>query len=575
MAGKGSLNNPGGPLSSGEDVQNEEPKMTQCGDDEIVFSASSVAKSAVSGSEEEGNGIMEAFGVLRDGLLAAQPAVDTGFRAAKAGTELGFEISKQVVHANFHLANSMIFGDAQPGEVSPVRSSVEGVIDLAHGITRASMDFSHEVTRASLDASDKALELAGAKQGQVVKSLTAYVERQRGKDGGFLDFHTKEALLGLAVLLGNLNTELKVKNPLKLMAGARALAEVQANHRKERREKRRSKMLSAAEWPTSRELEEWQVFVHFSAAAYGYQALRFLGITAPSKGRFSLTSDKEAIEALTGVSREDIALLHCDGEIYRPGHYVAVSRIHQKVVIAIRGTMRPQDALVDLVCEQTEFVSPFDSGDEVIEGSAHRGFLKSAQRLAGDLHEIVVQLLDENPGYELVVTGHSYGAAVATILTLMWSRMPVFRSRNIRAFAFAAPCSVCHRICRAPYTKRHVTSVILKDDIVARLSLSSFRDLQKAMIALAPSGTVPLSEKAQIYKQLERADPEEKLFSAGRVWMLKSEEFDGAPVVEVDPVDVLGSIELAPSIFSVHLPNEYLNAVNELRHESLLRSQLE
>mmetsp|Transcript_17529 Transcript_17529/g.34463 ORF Transcript_17529/g.34463 Transcript_17529/m.34463 type:complete len:696 (+) Transcript_17529:169-2256(+) len=498
------------------------------------------------------------LGYLRDGLSAAVPAVDTGFNFARSGTDLGFWFGKTAASAPFEAARWL----GVPATEGP-QNALTSVLDFAHGITRASLDFSNDITRASLGASDGALELSGAERGQTVKSLREYVNGLRGVDDSF---HTKDALLGLATLLGQLSGELTVKNPFKLMAGARALSEVQRERRMERLEKWRDspESKSATQVPDLEVVDEWFRYSQFAAAAYGHHALHFLGIAGPGTSRWSMKGDKAAIRGVTGIPEDDIIILHQGSEMYRPGHFVAVSHISRKVIISIRGTMRPHDVLVDLVCEQEELVSMYDN-EKVIEGRAHQGFMRSAQRLANDLHEPVVELLRSNPGYELVVTGHSLGAGVATLLTLLWARMPIFRDRNIRAFAYGSPCSVSHEIAQAPFTRKHITSIIVGDDIVSRLSLRSFQDLQRAMIAMAPASSVSKEEKSQIYASLERSKPEDKLYSAGRVYMLDSDEFGKEPLVEIDPVNILDAIELTESMFAIHLPNEYVRTLREMR----------
>jgi len=236
-------------------------------------------------------------------------------------------------------------------------------------------------------------------------------------------------------------------------------------------------------------------------------------------------------------------------------------------VIAVRGTLEMHDVLVDLVCASAPLTSVHDvkeDGSEIIvEGFAHSGFLKSAQYLASVLHAEVVEALRANPGYGLVITGHSLGAGVATLLTLLWARMPVFRARNIRAVVFAAPCSVCAQISQAPFTMRHITSVVTGDDIVSRLSLASFKDLQLEMMALANlSSSASTEERARALATVEREA--DTLHCAGRVWWINSAEFAPEPMVEVDPVRELSAIELFNDLFTIHLPSAYLDTLADM-----------
>lgn len=149
------------------------------------------------------------------------------------------------------------------------------------------------------------------------------------------------------------------------------------------------------------------------------------------------------------------------------------------------------------------------------------------------------------------------------MLALLWSEVPLFQERRIHAFAYGAPCSVCHEISQQERTKKHVTSIVIGDDIVSRLSLSSFKDLQRALIAMSPS--LGVGEKADMIKVVGRTNKADKLFTAGTVILLHSEEFNGHPQV-IDPVDTLHYIELSGDLFSVHTPNKYLDAVSKLHN---------
>lgn len=51
------------------------------------------------------------------------------------------------------------------------------------------------------------------------------------------------------------------------------------------------------------------------------------------------------------------------------------------------------------------------------------GFLRAACYLDLLLREIVSQSLRDHPNYTLLLCGHSLGAGVAAILTLIWSQI--------------------------------------------------------------------------------------------------------------------------------------------------------
>lgn len=81
------------------------------------------------------------------------------------------------------------------------------------------------------------------------------------------------------------------------------------------------------------------------------------------------------------------------------------------------------------------------------------------------------------PTYTVVITGHSLGAGTAVLLSLMLkSSYP-----DLRCFAFSPPgCLVTAEA--AVYCESFVTSVIIGDDIVPRLSVPSFERFKNNLI---------------------------------------------------------------------------------------------
>jgi sn1-specific diacylglycerol lipase len=83
-------------------------------------------------------------------------------------------------------------------------------------------------------------------------------------------------------------------------------------------------------------------------------------------------------------------------------------------------------------------------------------------------------------GYDVVCTGHSLGAGVASILTLLLRRRwhaSRFAAIRVRGFAFSPPGGLLSRPL-ADATKRFITSVIVGDDVIPRLSVSTLELLR-------------------------------------------------------------------------------------------------
>ena len=114
-------------------------------------------------------------------------------------------------------------------------------------------------------------------------------------------------------------------------------------------------------------------------------------------------------------------------------HFVAVDHENEKVVLAIRGTFSLSEMVVNIagfsrecirllvLCADCQYqvahsvvfiVGPFCNGE------AHSEMAKAAEHVWEVAGATVLRMLEENPGYELIITGHSLGSAVASLLNI-------------------------------------------------------------------------------------------------------------------------------------------------------------
>lgn len=156
--------------------------------------------------------------------------------------------------------------------------------------------------------------------------------------------------------------------------------------------------------------------------------------------------------------------------------YVAVDHETQSVVVAIRGTLSGHDALTDLAAV-TDSIT--------IEGlpvgwTAHRGMLQAAKFLYSQLVQLnlIEDALLLNPGYDLVVTGHSLGAGAAVLLSLLLKT----KYPQLRCYAFSPPGGLLS-LAAARYTESYCMTVIVGDDLVPRLSLGNIETLKRQLTA--------------------------------------------------------------------------------------------
>lgn len=96
-------------------------------------------------------------------------------------------------------------------------------------------------------------------------------------------------------------------------------------------------------------------------------------------------------------------------------------------VLAFRGTevTKRQDVKTDVLANQIL----------VLEGRVHSGFRKAYESVAKDIENSIMRL-EEIPLY---ITGHSLGAALATVATQRLEHRPKFRNRIAACYTFGSP----------------------------------------------------------------------------------------------------------------------------------------
>eukprot|EP00741_Cyanophora_paradoxa_P014933 tig00020830_g14407.t1 len=198
-----------------------------------------------------------------------------------------------------------------------------------------------------------------------------------------------------------------------------------------------------------------------------------------------------------------------ESEFREPAYCIAVNEASRQVILAIRGTELAHDVLTDLDFEPVPF--------GLQGGLAHGGMLESARYMRRTLGPELGRLLAENQGFGLAICGHSVripsssssldqlivsarraltrrgpgcgklGAGVAALLTVL------YRDEGIPAvcYAFATPACVARNLSEsvAPY----ISSFVLADDLVPRLSAAHIEDLRRD-IARSPWQTLLTEE---------------------------------------------------------------------------------
>ncbi|KAI7874692.1 alpha/beta-hydrolase [Lichtheimia hyalospora FSU 10163] len=278
-------------------------------------------------------------------------------------------------------------------------------------------------------------------------------------------------------------------------------------------------------FPRDHLLRNIERFSRYASAAYGESFMRILRIgDIPSELPHSAQhhANHHAFAHHTGVSVDDILLssyadqstLINHPKLHALVHYVTVDHAAQAVVLTCRGTLGLGDVLTDLMCEYAEF----DHNGRTY--MAHGGMLEAAQVLAhqrGKVYDAVMRGLTHHPSYGLVLCGHSLGAGVASLLSVLWSeerqphqahhpgaalalaRDPVPfvtsstsglpKGRPIHCYTYGPPSVMSHEL--SDYCGRGlVTSVVHGYDIVPSLSLGLLRDFKNVAVSLSQESSV-------------------------------------------------------------------------------------
>ena len=215
------------------------------------------------------------------------------------------------------------------------------------------------------------------------------------------------------------------------------------------------------------------------------------------------------------VKREDLVHVSFENDGKKKPWFVAIDRARRSVVLSVRGSLSAVDVVTDLcfadptqnkvASESLElYVKEFDLPEKVARnGTVHYGILCSALSIVREIRdgnvlqnafEKVKHILDTtiddderqtlleekgemNSSFQLVILGHSLGAGIATIVSiLLRSSYP-----EIECIAFSPPGGLMSpSLCE--YTKAFVRSIVIGDDIVSRISMRNFDRLRDQVV---------------------------------------------------------------------------------------------
>ncbi|XP_029821804.1 sn1-specific diacylglycerol lipase alpha [Manacus vitellinus] len=223
-------------------------------------------------------------------------------------------------------------------------------------------------------------------------------------------------------------------------------------------------------------------------------------------------------ENMTSV---DIVYTSCHDAVYETPFYVAVDHDKKKVVISIRGTLSPKDALTDLTGDAERLPVEGHHGTWL----GHKGMVLSAEYIKKKLEQEMVlsQAFGRDLGrgtkhYGLIVVGHSLGAGTAAILSFLLR--PQYPS--LKCFAYSPPGGLLSEDAME-YSKEFVTAVVLGKDLVPRIGLSQLEGFRRQLLDVLQRSTKPkwriiVGATKCIPKSELPEEPEESSVPSQRLW---------------------------------------------------------
>ncbi|XP_063293823.1 diacylglycerol lipase-alpha isoform X1 [Pelobates fuscus] len=189
------------------------------------------------------------------------------------------------------------------------------------------------------------------------------------------------------------------------------------------------------------------------------------------------------------MSMVDIVYTSCHDAVYETPFFVAVDHDKKKVVISIRGTLSPKDALTDLTGDAERLPVEGHHGTWL----GHKGMVLSAEYIKKKLEQEMVlsQAFGRDLGrgtkhYDLIVVGHSLGAGTAAILSFLLR--PQYPS--LKCYAYSPPGGLLSEDAME-YSKEFVTSVVLGKDLVPRIGLSQLEGFRRHLLDVLQRSNKP------------------------------------------------------------------------------------